>query len=68
MFKNLKVDMVFAGITKRELAKIIGISYNTFRAKIRGQTEWKLHEMLKIQKILNEKNHTERTIDYLFEK
>lgn len=66
MFTNLKKEMVDAQINKRELAKKINISYNTFRDKIRGRTDWKITEMLEIQKTLGEMTKEQKSIDYLF--
>ena len=66
MFTNLKKEMVDAQINKRELADKIGISYNTFRDKIRGRTDWKISEMLDIQKTLGEMTQNQKSIDYLF--
>lgn len=68
MYNNLKKEMVGAEINTRELAELIGISYNTFRNKIRDKTEWNITEMVKIQEILNDKGKTNKTIDYLFTK
>ena len=66
MFTNLKKEMVDAQISKRELANKIGVSYNTFRDKIRGRTDWKISEMLDIQKTLGEMTENQKSIDYLF--
>lgn len=66
MFTNLKKEMINAEISKRELAKKINISYNTFRDKIRGRTDWKITEMLEIQKTLGEMTKEQKSIDYLF--
>ena len=66
MFINLQKEMINADIGKRELAEGIGISYNTFRNKIRGRSEWRITEMLEIQKILGSITKDQKTIDYLF--
>ena len=67
-YSNLIAEMVRAGLNKQELAILVGFSYNTFRDKLRDRTEFKINEMIKIQEILNEKNNTNNTIDYLFKK
>ena len=66
MFNNLKKEMIDAKISKRELANKINISYNTFRDKIRGRTDWRISEMLEIQKTLGEMTKEQKSIDYLF--
>ena len=68
LFNNLKKEMIQADISKKELASLIGISYNTFRSKIKGKTDWKMEEIIKIQVILNARNETYNTIDDLFQK
>lgn len=66
MFNNLRKEMMDAEIDKRELADKIGISYNTFRDKLRGRSDWKISEMLNIQKTLGEMTKNQKSIDYLF--
>lgn len=66
MFNNLRKEMMDAEIDKKELADKIGISYNTFRDKLRGRSDWKISEMLNIQKILGEITKNQKSIDYLF--
>lgn len=68
MYNNLRKEMIEANMNILELSSEIGICYNSFRSKIRDKTEWKINEMVQIQKILNEKNKTNNTIDYLFTK
>ena len=68
MYNNLKGEIVRAGLNKMEISKLIGISYNTFRDKIRDKKDWKINEMIKIQQILSDKTGEDKTIDYLFKK
>ena len=67
MYKNLKAEMVRAGITQRQMAERIQISRQSFGYKMVEQNEWKLAEMQKIQEILNKELGKELTLDYLFE-
>lgn len=66
MYNNLKKEMVDAELTRLDLSKLVGISYNSFRNKIDNKTDWNITEMVKIQEVLNSKNKTNKTIDYLF--
>lgn len=68
MYNNLKKEMIDADLTRLDLSKLVGISYNSFRNKIDNKTDWNITEMVKIQEVLNSKNKTNKTIDYLFTK
>ena len=50
---RLKALMTIRGIKRRNLAKELGISYNTLTKKLSGQREFTLDEVLKIKEILS---------------
>ena len=50
---RLKALMTIRGIKRRNLAKELGISYNTLNKKLSGQREFTLDEVLKIKEILS---------------
>ena len=50
---RIKYLMVIKKIKRCNLAKEIGISYNTLSKKLNGQREFTLSEILKIKSILN---------------
>lgn len=50
---ELRAAIARAGTTNRELAKIIGISEQSFHNKIRGDTEFKGSEIGKLSASLN---------------
>ena len=66
MFKNLIAEMARAGLLYKEMAEKIGIGEVAYSNKIKGITDWKVTEMVAIQKIINEKLGTSYTLDYLF--
>lgn len=68
MYNNLKKEMIEAELTRLDLSKLIGISYNSFRNKIDNKTDWNITEMVKIQEVLRNKTKENKTIDYLFTK
>lgn len=68
MYNNLKKEMIEAELTRLDLSKLIGISYNSFRNKIDNKTDWNITEMIKIQEVLRNKTKENKTIDYLFTK
>ena len=44
-FNKVKSIRVGAGITQDQIAKVLGISKNTYNAKENGASDWKLSEM-----------------------
>lgn len=48
------------------LSEIIDISPSSMSMKMSGYYDFKLHEILKIQKFLNESTGEQYTLDYLF--
>lgn len=64
VFKNLEAEMTRKNISFEKMSELLGISYNSFRFKMKGITEWKFSEMLKVQEILS--TNTKLSIEYLF--
>ena len=64
MFRNLDVALVRYPISKRSAAALLGVSYNTFTSKMRGEHSFTLDEAFKLQKFFA----PDDTLDYLFEK
>ena len=64
MYKRLESELVFVGISKKELAIMVGVQYNTILAKFRGESSFTLDEAFKIKHILK----SDLPIDVLFEK
>lgn len=50
---RLKALMTVNNIKRKDLAKKLGISYNTLTKKLNGQREFGIKEILKIKEILN---------------
>lgn len=50
MYKRIEAQIVLSGISKRELAKRVGISYNTLNIKLSGKSAFSLDEAIKIKK------------------
>lgn len=53
MYKRIEAQMVLLGITKKELACKLGLSYNTLLAKLRGERDFTLNEAWKVKELLN---------------
>ncbi len=66
MFKNLEAEMTRQDITFEKMAELLGISYNSFRFKMKGITEWKFSEMVTIRNILSVDEKL--SFEYLFHK
>lgn len=67
MYKNLKAEIVRAGMTNPEMAAAIGVKYGTMWRLMNGKQQFRLGEMMAIQSELEERNGESYTLDYLFE-
>lgn len=47
--RNFESKMVGEGITRKDLANSLGISYTTVNARINGKSQWDYTECLKIR-------------------
>lgn len=65
-FINLFMEMTRAGIEWKDLEHATGKSRTSIYYKRLGTVEWKLEEMMAIQKFLKEKTGKEFPLDYLF--
>jgi len=61
-FKNLEIEMLRSDMTRRKLAKQIGVSYNTISNKINNAKPFYREEMFKIKDCLK----SQLTLDELF--
>lgn len=67
MYKNLKAEIVRAGLTNPEMAGAVGMNYGTLWRLLNGKQQFRLGEMVAIQSELEERNGAAYTLDYLFE-
>lgn len=66
MYKNLKAEIVRAGMTNGDIAESIGKSVSTVFRLLSGKQQFRLGEMTAIQSELEERNGVAFTLDYLF--
>lgn len=66
MYKNLKAEIVRAGMSNPEMADAIGVKYGTLWRLLNGRQQFRLGEMTAIQSELEERNGADYTLDYLF--
>lgn len=66
MYKNLKAEIVRAGMSNPEMADAIGVKYGKLWRLLNGKQQFRLGEMMAIQSELEERNGTAYTLDYLF--
>lgn len=66
MYKNLKAEIVRAGMTNGDIAESIGKSVPTVFRLLAGKQQFRLGEMMAIQSELEERNGAAFTLDYLF--
>lgn len=64
MFKILESNLVLNDLSKKELAKKLGLGYNTLLLKMKGENNFTLDEAFKIKEIIN----TNESIEKLFSK
>lgn len=64
MYKRIEAQIVLIGLSKSEIAKLLGISYNTLILKLNGMSKFTLDEALLLKKILR----TDMAIEILFQK
>jgi DNA-binding XRE family transcriptional regulator len=51
MYKNLLAEMIRFGITKHQIADLLGITFNTISTKLKGEYEFTLKEARAIREI-----------------
>lgn len=61
-YSNLLGEMAKANVSREDIAKALGKTYQTIHSKIVGDTDFTLKEMVKIQRLLD----TDLTLDVLF--
>lgn len=66
MYKNLKAEIVRAGMSNGDIAESIGKSVPTVFRLLSGKQQFRLGEMMAIQSELEERNGAAFTLDYLF--
>ena len=66
MYKNLKAEIVRAGMSNPEMADAIGVKYATLWRLLSGKQQFRLSEMVAIQSELEERNGATYSLDYLF--
>ena len=59
---NLEGEMVAKKVSREDLCKVLGLSYQSVLAKITGSVEFKCKEMFAVKEAL----HTDKTLDELF--
>lgn len=53
MFQNIEIEMLKRGMSRRQLAGMIGISESALRNKIKGRNEFTFSEVSKILEIFS---------------
>lgn len=66
MYRNLKAEIVRAGMSNPEMADAIGVKYGTLWRMLNGKQQFRLGKMMAIQSELEERNGADYTLDYLF--
>ena len=64
MYKNLELEIFSSGLSKKEIAEKLGITYPTFLLKLNGKNYFTLDEAKHLKDILK----CDKPIEVLFEK
>lgn len=59
MFRRVEAQMVLVGINKKDLARSLGIGYNTLLAKMSGTSPFTFDEVVKIKDVLQSDDNLE---------
>lgn len=60
--RNLEAEMVREGISRKDVAELLGVSDRTIYSRINGKSEWTYGECIMIKENL----FPDLTLDYLF--
>ena len=66
MYDNLRAEVARAGMTKADVADVIGKSAPTLWRLLSGKQPFRLSQMMALQSELEERNDATYTLDYLF--
>lgn len=64
MFRNIELEIFKSGLSKKEIAAELGMTYNTFLLKLSGKAYFTLDEAMKLKVILK----SDLPIEELFDK
>lgn len=63
MFRNIEIIIFQKGLSKREIAQKLGMTYNTLLLKLSGKATFTLDEALKLKEILESSLSIEELFD-----
>lgn len=63
MFRNIEIIIFQKGLSKREIAQKLGMTYNTLLLKLSGKATFTLDEALKLKEILGSSLSIEELFD-----
>lgn len=61
--KNLEAEMKRYGVSRSDIADLLGLSYRTIHSRFNGESEWGYAECVKIRDMY----FSDKSLDYLFE-
>ena len=64
MFRNIELEIFKSGLSKKEIAAELEMTYNTFLLKLSGKAHFTLDEAMKLKAILK----SDLSIEELFDK
>lgn len=61
--RNLEAEMKRSGVSRSNIADLLGVSYRTIHSRFNGESEWGYAECIKIR----DAYFPDKSLDYLFE-
>lgn len=65
-FSNLEAEFARMGLSIEEVGAELGFAKALMYNRLACKTNWTLSDMLKIQKLVNDRTQSNHTLDYLF--
>lgn len=67
-YANLEAEFTRMGLSVEEVGEKLGFAKVVLYNRLNGKTSWTLSDMLKVQKLVNDRLGKQYTLDYLFSK
>lgn len=63
MYKRIEAQIILSGVSRKELAQALGMSYNTLNLKLSGKRDFSLAEAVEVKRLLNAQDPVEMLFD-----
>ena len=63
MYKRIEAQIILSGVSRKELAQALWMSYNTLNLKLSGKRDFSLAEAVEVKRLLNAQDPVEMLFD-----